>query len=118
MSRGPHGNGTANTDGDFNKAIVNPSVDVIQEFKAQTSNYSAEFGRSGAGQINVVTKSGSNEVHGTLYEFFRNSALDSRTITSPGKLPNFNRHQFGATAGGPVMRNRGERGDPGGAAQV
>jgi hypothetical protein len=98
--------GTQNTDGDFNKAVVNPSVDVIQEFKVQTSNYSAEFGRSGAGQINVVTKSGTNEFHGTVYEFFRNSAMDARSINSPSKLPNFNRHQFGGTTGGPIIRNK------------
>jgi len=98
--------GTQNTDGDYNKAILNPSVDVIQEFKVQTSTYSAEFGRSGAGQINVVTKAGGNEFHGTAYEFFRNSALDSRTISSPAKLPNFNRHQFGGTLGGPIRRDK------------
>lgn len=98
--------GTQNTDGDFNKAVVNPSVDVIQEFKVQTSNYSAEFGRSGAGQINVVTKSGTNQLHGTVYEFFRNSAMDARNINSPRKLPNFNRHQFGATTGGPLIRDK------------
>jgi len=98
--------GTQNTDGDFNKAVVSPSIDLIQEFKVQTSSYSAEFGRAGAGQINVVTKSGGNDVHGTVYEFFRNSALDARQFTSPSKLPYFNRHQFGVTTGGPVIRNR------------
>ena len=98
--------GTQNTDGDFNKAVVSPSIDLIQEFKVQTSSYSAEFGRAGAGQINVVTRSGGNDVHGTAYEFFRNSAMDARQFTSPSKLPYFNRHQFGATAGGPVIRNR------------
>lgn len=98
--------GTQNTDGDFNKAILNPSVDLIQEFKVQTSNYSAEFGRSGAGQINVVTKSGTNARHGTVYEFHRNSALDARTITSPSKLPNFIRHQFGVTTGGPIIKDK------------
>jgi hypothetical protein len=98
--------GTQNTDGDFNKAIVNPSVDVIQEFKVQTSNYSGEFGRAGAGQINVVTKSGTNEFHGTVYEFHRNSAFDARSITSPQKLPNFIRHQFGFTTGGPIVKNK------------
>lgn len=89
--------GTANTDGDFNKAILSPSVDVIQEFKVQTSNYSAEFGRSGAGQINVITKSGTNDFHGSLYEFHRNSAFDARQIqnTLTPTLPKFIRHQFG-----------------------
>lgn len=98
--------GTQNTDGDFNKAVVSPSVDLIQEFKVQTSSYSAEFGRAAAGQINVVTKSGGNDFHGTAYEFFRNSAMDARQFTSPSKLPYFNRHQFGAVLGGPVIKNR------------
>ncbi|HWB95523.1 MAG TPA: carboxypeptidase-like regulatory domain-containing protein, partial [Bryobacteraceae bacterium] len=98
--------GTQNTDGDYNKAVVSPSIDLIQEFKVQTSSYSAEFGRAGAGQINVITRSGGNDFHGSVYEFFRNSAMDARQFTSPSRLPYFNRHQFGFAAGGPVIRNR------------
>jgi outer membrane receptor protein involved in Fe transport len=99
--------GTANTDGDFNKAILSPSIDAIQEFKVQTSGYSAEFGRSGAGQINVITKSGGNDFHGVLYEFHRNSALDARPFNTLGsKLPKFIRHQFGGTFGGPIIKNK------------
>ncbi len=99
--------GTANTDGDFNKAIFNPSIDAIQEFKVQTSTYSAEFGRSGGGQINLITKSGGNQFHGSAFEFHRNSALDARTFNTLGStLPKFIRHQFGGTFGGPIIKNK------------
>ncbi len=99
--------GTANTDGDFNKAVFSPSIDAIQEFKVQTSTYSAEFGRSGGGQINVITKSGGNQFHGTAFEFHRNSAFDARRINTLGNtLPKFIRHQFGGTLGGPVIKNK------------
>lgn len=70
--------GTTNTDGDVNTYVVSPSVDAIQEFKVETGNYSAEFGRSSSGQISVITKSGTNERHGSVYEFLRNNAMDAR----------------------------------------
>ena len=98
--------GTQNTDPDVNAYVVSPSVDTVQEFKMETHNYSAEFGRSSGGQINVVTKSGRNELHGSAYEFLRNDAVDARPFNNPGKLPAFRRNQFGATLGGPVVRNR------------
>ena len=69
--------GVDNTDVNFNTYIFLPSVDALEEFKVQTGIYSAEFGRA-AGQVNVVTKSGSNAFHGTVFEFHRNDALDSR----------------------------------------
>lgn len=86
--------------------IVSPSVDSIQEFKVQMNAYSAEFGRSAGAQINVVTRSGTNQVHGTLFEYLRNNVLDANPwfsnaagITS--KVP-FRRNQFGGSFGGPV----------------
>src|SRR5207244_9673749 len=67
--------GVQNTDPDVNAYIISPSVDTIQEFKMETKNYSAEFGRSSGGQISVVTKSGANQFHGSAYEFLRNDAV-------------------------------------------
>ena len=84
---------------------VLPSVDSVQEFKVQTNNYSAEFGRSGGSVINMVYKSGTNQVHGSAFEFLRNSRLDANNFfanRSGVPLGSFKRNQFGATAGGPV----------------
>ncbi len=82
-----------------------PSVDAVQEFKVQTNNYSAEFGRSGSGIINLIYKSGTNELHGSLFEFLRNSALDSNSFFANKNgipLESFKRNQFGASLGGPI----------------
>lgn len=105
--------GTINTDQFQNILVVRPSVDAIQEFKIQTSSYSAEFGKGAGGQINVVTRSGTNTFHGTLFEFNRNNAVQARNLfdrnpafrTSDGrfKAPPFNQNQFGLTLGGPVV---------------
>ena len=84
---------------------VYPSVDSIQEFKVQTSSYSAEFGRSSGGIINLVFKSGTNLLHGSAYEFIRNSKLDANGYFANQRglpLTNFKRNQFGVSAGGPV----------------
>ena len=62
------------------RVAVNPNVDMIQEFRVSSNNFSAEFGRNSASVVNVVTKQGSNRVHGTAYEFFRNDALDAKTV--------------------------------------
>ncbi|HYO83996.1 MAG TPA: carboxypeptidase-like regulatory domain-containing protein, partial [Bryobacteraceae bacterium] len=96
--------GIENTDVNFNLYVLLPSVDALQEFKVQTGIYPAEFGR-GAAQINVSTKPGTNNFHGTVYEFLRNSALDARPYdfigTSPQRAP-FRWNQYGFTLGGPV----------------
>ncbi len=84
---------------------VFPSVDAVQEFKVQTNTYSAEFGRSGSGIINMIYKSGTNQFHGSVFEFLRNSDLDSNGFFANKNgvpLPNFKRNQFGASLGGPV----------------
>ncbi len=84
---------------------VFPSVESVQELKIQTSAYSAEFGRSGSGIINLIYKSGTNQFRGTLFEFLRNSDLDANTYfanLNNTPLTNFKRNQFGASAGGPV----------------
>jgi hypothetical protein len=88
---------------------VFPSVESVEEFKVQTNSYSAEFGRSGSGIINLIYKSGTNNLHGSLFEFLRNSDLDANNYFSNLAgvgLPNFKRNQFGASAGGPVALPR------------
>ncbi len=88
--------------------MVKPSIDAIQEFKVQTNSYSAEFGRAMGGIINVTTKSGTNQWHGSAFWFLRNEALDAKNYFDPpdkGKPP-FKRNQFGGAVGGPILRNR------------
>lgn len=81
---------------------VSPSLDAVQEFKIQTSDYSAEFGRTAGVVVNVATKSGTNQLHGTLFEFVRNNDLgDSRNLFSPS-VEQIRRNQFGGNIGGPV----------------
>ena len=84
---------------------VEPIVDTIREFKVQAHNDQAEFGQAVGGIVNVVTKSGTNQLHGTAWEFLRNDALDSRNFFQPEVTP-FRQNQFGATAGGPIVRNK------------
>ncbi|MEJ7609387.1 MAG: TonB-dependent receptor, partial [Bryobacteraceae bacterium] len=86
-----------------------PSPDALQEFKIQTSTYSAEYGRTSGGVINMVIKSGTNEFHGSIYEFLRNSAMDANSFFAnrAGRdLPSLKRNQFGVTLGGPVKKNK------------
>ncbi|MGH9338892.1 MAG: TonB-dependent receptor domain-containing protein [Acidobacteriota bacterium] len=83
-----------------------PSMDAVQEFKVQTNNYSAEHGRSGSGIINLIFKSGTNELHGSVFDFLRNSALDANNFFANKNdipLASFKRNQFGASLGGPVV---------------
>ncbi len=81
-------------------------VDTVQEFSVQTRGYSAEFGRAAGGILSAVTKSGTNQLKGTLFEFHRNSVLDSRNFFDVADPPDFERNQFGGTLGGPVRKNR------------
>ena len=82
-------------------------VDTLREFRIMKSNYSAEFGRAGGAVINTVTKSGTNEFHGSVFEYHRNSALDAKNFfVSAPKPPNFVRNQFGFTVGGPIIENK------------
>ncbi|MGH9663419.1 MAG: carboxypeptidase regulatory-like domain-containing protein, partial [Bryobacteraceae bacterium] len=85
---------------------VLPPVDAIQEFKIQTSAFSAEFGRAGGGVLNASIKSGTNQYHGNVWEFLRNDKLDAADFfENAGGLPKgeFRRNQFGGTIGGPVL---------------
>jgi hypothetical protein len=98
--------GVSNTDIDWNTYAFLPSIDALQEFKVQTGVYSAEFGRQAA-QVNISTKSGTNEYHGTVFEFLRNNTLDARPFGfTTGKVPTsapFKWNQYGFTLGGPVQ---------------
>src|SRR3990172_7568734 len=80
-------------------------VETLREFRVLTSNYSAEYGRVSGGIINAVTKSGTNDIHGNVFEYLRNSALDARNFFDADK-PAFKRNQFGGTVGGPIKRDR------------
>ena len=112
---GTRGNGLGflfdGVDGNDANAIflsLTPSIEAIQEFKIQTSTYSAEFGRNAGGQINLVSRSGSNRFHGALFHFIRNSRLDAKNFFLPAgqSNPPFKRNQFGGVLSGPIRRNR------------
>ncbi len=89
--------------------VVLPPVDAIQEFKVQTSGFSAEYGRSGAAVLNATIKSGTNEFHGAAWEFFRNDKLDAADFfENAGGVPKgaLRQNQFGVAAGGPIIKNK------------
>src|SRR5260370_15046370 len=93
----------------LNVQVIQPSVEALEEFKIQTNAYSAEFGRSAGALINAVIRSGTNSLHGTLYEFLRNSDLDASNFFANKaglKKPFRQRNQFGAAAGGPIVKNK------------
>jgi hypothetical protein len=87
---------------------MRPSLEAIAEFKVQTSNFSAEYGASAGAVVNVVTKGGTNEIHGSAFEFLRNNAFDARDFFLPADRPQplYIQHQFGGSLGGPVVKNR------------
>src|SRR5499425_2095372 len=95
--------GVENTDVNFNTYVILPSIDALQEFKVQTGIFPAEFGRATT-QINASTKSGTNQFHGTIFEFLRNDKLDAKQYTFVGERPKdaFKENQYGFTVGGPV----------------
>jgi hypothetical protein len=89
--------------------VVLPPVDAIQEFKVQTSDYSAQFGRAGGAILNAQIKSGTNSLHGTLWEFLRNDKLDARDFFEdvPGGIKGeYRQNQFGVALGGPIKKNK------------
>ncbi|HXA78846.1 MAG TPA: TonB-dependent receptor [Candidatus Acidoferrales bacterium] len=81
-------------------------VDAVQEFSLLTSNYSAEYGRTSGGVITAISRSGTNQLHGDVYEFLRNSALDARNFFDGPTIPGFRRNQFGGSLGGPIKKDR------------
>jgi hypothetical protein len=92
----------------FSNQVAQPSPDAIAEFKVVTSNFSAEYGRVGGAVVNTVMRSGTNQLHGTLYEFLRNKSLNAVGFIKPagGVKPPLQRNQYGLTIGGPVIKNR------------
>jgi hypothetical protein len=109
--RGRANNYTVNG-GDGNDLFVNlpaiePSPDSIEEFRVITNSFDAEYGRNSGAVVNVVTKSGTNDFHGSAYEFFRNTVLNARPFTfQPAPKPAFNQNQFGGTFGGPIKKDK------------
>jgi hypothetical protein len=92
----------------YSAQVVQPSPDAIAEFKVITSNYGAEYGRVGGAVINAVMRSGTNQFHGTVYEFVRNTVLNAGgyEFSQPFFKPPLQRNQFGATIGGPIIKNK------------
>src|SRR5207244_13495400 len=97
--------------------VVLPPVDAVQEFKVQTTNFSAEYGRSGAAVLNATIKSGTNQLHGNVWEFLRNDKLDARDwfghkqdpttgAWGPDKKGELRQNQYGFTIGGPAIKNK------------
>ena len=86
---------------------VKPNVEGIQEITVQTNNYASEVGRTAGGVVNVVTRSGTNTFHGSVYEFFRNNIFDARNVLqTTGNQPELRQNQFGGSIGGPVLKNK------------
>jgi hypothetical protein len=89
------------------QVVYYPIIDGMAEFKLNINAYSPEYGRSNGGTVMVIGKSGSNQFHGTLFEFFRNEALNARNLfAQPGPKPVFRRNQYGLTLGGPIQSNK------------
>src|SRR5271166_3045277 len=101
-------NGSNVEEGKNNGAAIIPNLDSISEFRIITNNFDAEYGNYSGGQINVVTKSGTNSFHGSGFEFLRNTALDAKNYYSlpTDKTPVFRQNQFGGTFGGPIRKDK------------
>ena len=89
------------------KEAVKPSIDAISEFKVITNGFAAEYGRTSAGIVSLSIKSGTNDLHGTGFGFFRDESMDARNFFAPsGEKPAFGRKQYGFAIGGPIKRNK------------
>jgi len=100
-------NGGDGNDLFVNLPAVQPSPDSIEEFRVITNNFDAEYGRNSGAVVNVVTKSGTNDVHGSFYEFFRNDVLNAKAFTfTPASKTPFKQNQFGGTLGGPIKKDK------------
>ena len=100
--------GAYNVDPKLNTYGVKPPVDAVREFEVLASSYDASFGSHAGAQVNVILKSGTNQVHGTAYGFFRNGVLDARNFFAPKEeeAPEYRRNQFGFSLGGPIRQDR------------
>ncbi len=81
-------------------------VEAVREFNVMDHTYGAEYGKRSGGQINIITSSGTNQLHGSVFEYLRNNILDARNFFDPGEPPPFRRNQFGASLGGPILRDK------------
>src|SRR5438046_4497767 len=95
--------GAANVDPDYSSINYSPQIDSIAEFQVQTASVSAEYGRAA---VNVTSKAGTNNFHGSVFDFLRNKAVDARPFNLAGDLPKYQRNQYGGTVGGPILKNR------------
>jgi Carboxypeptidase regulatory-like domain/TonB dependent receptor len=87
--------------------LLTGSLDTVEQFNVQTSDYSAEYGRAAGSYINIATKSGTNDFHGTAYDYFRNNVLDARNFfATTGPAPEFRFNDFGANIGGPIRKDK------------
>src|SRR5580700_8393960 len=98
--------GTWDTRVDWGGVIFVPSVDDVQEMKIMTNAFTAQYGWSSGNVVNIVTKAGTNGIHGDAWEFYANSSLDAKYFFNSGAQPSFNRNQFGGTIGGPILKNK------------
>jgi len=91
-----------------NQITFQPSINTVSEFKVDNSTFSAEYGRNSGAIVNIATRSGANDVHGEVFEYFRDNSLDSRNFFNAEPAPQslFRRNQFGANFGGPILKNR------------
>ena len=94
-----------------NSHLLDPNPDAVAEFRLLTSDYTAEYGRNGGGVISIVTKSGTNQIHGSVFEYFRNLALDANDYFNKEQTPqvprlDLKRNQYGATLGGPIVKDK------------
>lgn len=94
------------TDTFRNTGFNYPPPDALQEVKVLSNSYSAEYGRNAGSVFNVVSRSGTNEIHGSLWEFLRNHKLNARNFFAPAEKPQLIQNQFGAAAGGPIRKNK------------
>ena len=96
---------TDHNDSYINMNLPFPNPDALQEFNLQSSNFTAEYGNAGGGVVNIVTKSGTNQFHGSMFNFLRNGVLNARNFFAPTQ-DTLKRNQFGGTFGGPILKNR------------
>jgi hypothetical protein len=98
--------GGINMTGLRNTGNILPNPDAIQEFRVQTNNYAADYGRFQNGIVNTITKSGTNKIHGSVFEFVRNTIFNANDFGNQGATPPLHRNQFGGTVGGPIIKNK------------
>ncbi len=99
-------NGITVQETSFSGAGAVPNLDSIAEFRILTNNFDAEYGNYSGGQINVITKSGTNQFHGNVFEFLRNTKLDAANFFESGKRGSYHQNQFGGTFGGPIKKDK------------